>query len=95
MIMINILLLQSLILKSVFADDENKFSLKNKHRNTSLLASGKLLAQEIISNALIYSDISNDEFILMINEEQNYFKLKERIGALENLLVDVKADRSV
>ena len=54
-----------------------------------------MLAQEIISNALIYSDISNDEFILMINEEQNYFKLKERIGALENLLVDVKADRSV
>ena len=59
------------------------------------MASGKLLAQEIISNALIYSDISNDEFILMINEEQNYFKLKERIGALENLLIDIKTEESV
>ena len=74
---------------------EKQWTGKNKHRNISLFASGKLLAQEIISNALIYSDISNDddEFILMINEEQNYFKFKESIRDLENLLVDIKTDR--
>ena len=35
--------------------------------------------EKIISESLIDSDISQDEFTLVINEEQNYFRLKENI----------------
>ena len=41
---------------------------------------GKLNSiEKIISESLIDSDISQDEFTLVINEEQNYFRLKENI----------------
>ena len=55
---------------------------KNKHRKITLLAGSKLNnIEKIISKALIDSDISYDEFTLVINEEQNYFRLKRNIRA--------------
>ena len=45
-----------------------------------MLASSKLNSlEQIVSKALINSDISHEELALLINEEENYFRLKERI----------------
>ena len=42
------------------------------------------MAMAKISNALINSDISHEEFILVINEEQNHFRLKKSVKAKGN-----------
>ena len=52
---------------------ETKEKGKNKHRRIILLAKSKLNSiEKIISKALIESDVSNDEFILVISGEQNF-----------------------
>ena len=52
---------------------ETKRKEKNKHRWVILLAKSKLNSiEKVISKALIDSDVSNDEFILMISGEQNF-----------------------
>ena len=49
---------------------------ENKYIKIVLLAKSKLNSiKKIISKALIDFDISNDEFTVVINEEQSYFKL--------------------
>ena len=46
---------------------------KNKHRRIILLAKSNLNSiEKIISKALIESDVSNDEFILVISGEQKF-----------------------
>ena len=52
---------------------ETKEKEKNKHRRIILLAKSKLNSiEKIISKALIESDVSNDEFILVISGEQKF-----------------------
>ena len=50
---------------------------------------------KIIFYALTDSDISYDEFTLMINKEQSYFRLKESIGSKEDQLGDIIKDRLI
>ena len=47
----------------------------------------------MISRALIGYKIDNEEFILVINEEQNYFRLMERFRAKYDQLSDIEWDR--
>ena len=51
--------------------------------------------EKIISKALIDSDISHKEFTLVINEEQNYFGLKESMKAKENQLSYIEVYRLI
>ena len=51
--------------------------------------------EEIISKALTDSDISHEEFVLVTNKEQNYFRLKESIGAKDDQLSDIERDRLI
>ena len=44
---------------------------------------------------MIDSDISHEEFTVVINKEQNYFRLKESLKAKEVQLKDFEQDRSV
>ena len=55
----------------------------------------KLNSIEKISKALIGSDISHEEFILLINEEENYFRLKESIMAKDDQLSDIGQGRFI
>ena len=48
----------------------------NKHRKIALLARSKLNIEKILSKSLIDSDINHEEFTLVINNEQNYYRLK-------------------
>ena len=58
---------------------------KNKYRKIALLARSKLNSIEyIISKALVGSDIFHEEFKLVINEEKDYFRLKESIKAKDD-----------
>ena len=58
----------------------NSARKRNKHKKIILLAISKLNSlEQIVSKALINSDISHEELALLINEEENYFRLKERI----------------
>ena len=58
---------------------------KNKHRKIVFLASSKLnTIEKILSKGLIEFDVSHDEFTLVINEGQNYFRLKESIKPKED-----------
>ena len=56
---------------------------KNKHGKITLLVRIKL------------NSISQDEFILVINEEQNYFSLKENIRAKVDQLCDIDHNRLI
>ena len=50
-----------------------------------MLARSKLTSVECkISEALINNEISHERFMLIINEERNYWELKERIGMMES-----------
>ena len=49
--------------------------------------------EKISLKGLIDSDISHDEFKLVINEEQNYFMLREIIRAKDNQLSNIERDR--
>lgn len=42
---------------------------------------------------MIDSDISNEEFMLLINDEQNYFRWKESIRAKDNQISDKEWDK--
>ena len=69
---------------------------KNKHRKIALLGRSKLKnIVKIMFYALTDSDISYDEFTLMINKEQSYFRLKESIGPKEDQLGDIIKDRII
>ena len=69
---------------------------KNKHRKIALLGRSKLKnIVKIMFYALTDSDISYDEFTLMINKEQSYFRLKESIGTKEDQLGDIIKDRLI
>ena len=65
---------------------------KKRHKKITLLVSSKLNSIKkiyiYISKALINSDISHDEFAVVINEEQIHFRLKENIRAKGNQLGD-------
>ena len=67
---------------------------KNKHRKIALLSRTKLnIIQNIICKVLIDSDVSHDEFVLGI-EEENYFRLKN-IGVKENQLGGIEQKRLI
>ena len=53
---------------------------KKKHDATELLAKSEFNSTEVlISNALIDSVISHDEFVLINNAQKEYNKMKEKI----------------
>ena len=68
---------------------------KNKHRMIVLLARSNLNNIKIISKVLIDSDISHDEFTLVINEKQSFFRLKENIRAKDDQLSDIEGERII
>lgn len=49
----------------------------------------------MICKALIDSNISNQEFTLVINKEQNQFRLKESIRTKDDQLSDIEQDRFI
>ena len=56
-----------------------------------MLARSKLNSLESkISEALINNEISHEDFMLIINEEKNYRKLKESIKIIKNLRSDTE-----
>ena len=71
-------------------------TMRREKHITLLLVRSKLGSiEKIISKALRDSDISHEEFIPMINEEQNYFRLKERIIAKDDQLSDIEQGRLI
>ena len=68
---------------------------KERKTNTEILlfwAEANWIAWKI-SKTLIDSDISRDKFTLVINEKQNYFRLKGSIRAKDNQLGDIEQNR--
>lgn len=60
------------------------------------MANSKLNSiEKIKSRALVDSDIIYDKFMLAINKEQNYLRLKERIRTKGNKLGDIERDRLI
>lgn len=51
--------------------------------------------KKMICKALIDSNISNQEFTLVINKEQNQFRLKESIRTKDDQLSDIEQDRFI
>ena len=47
----------------------------------------------MISKALIDSDINHDVFTLVINEEQNYFRLEESIRPKDDQMNGIKREK--
>ena len=47
-----------------------------------------------ISEALINNEISNGDFMIIINEERNYRELKERIRMMNSQIRDTKKNLS-
>ena len=65
------------IVVKLFKTTRNK---KKKHNKIITLARSKLNSiRTIISNALIYSEISHKKYTIIINEEEEYKSLKEDI----------------
>ena len=61
---------------------------KKKHNKIVLLAKVELCSIEVlISKALIDSDISHDEFVLINNVLKDYYDMKEQIKNLSKILV--------
>ena len=56
---------------------------------------GKVVIAEKRSKALNDSDISHEEFTLVINEEPNYHRLKEGIRIKDSQLDDIKKERLI
>ena len=50
---------------------------------------------KIISEALVASDISHEEFTQVINKEQNSFRLKETIRAKDDHVSNIERDKSI
>ena len=58
---------------------------KKKHSKIAMLARSKLNSIESkISEVLISSKISHEDFITIINEEKNYRELKEKIRMMKD-----------
>ena len=58
---------------------------KRKHDKIVLLANSKLNNIEVLfSKALIYSNISHDEFILINNTLKEFYNTKEEIKSFNN-----------
>ena len=51
--------------------------------------------EKIMSKALMDSDMSHEEFTLVINEKQNFLRLKESIKRKDSQLGDIKRDRLI
>ena len=69
---------------------------KNKHKKIAILARSKLNSiEEIIPKLLIDFDSSHEKFILVINEEQNWFRFLESIRAKSDQLSDIEWDRLI
>ena len=51
--------------------------------------------EKIMSKALMDSDMSHEEFTLVINEKQNFLRLKESIKRKGSQLGDIKRDRLI
>ena len=69
------------VVKKLLKTIRNK---KKKHYKIVMLARSKLNSVEIeISEALIKSKISHEDFMTTVNEEKNYRELKESIKMLE------------
>lgn len=58
---------------------------KNKCKKIDLLTRSRLDRKaKIISEALVEFDISHEEFMPLINEKQNQFRLKETISKMQS-----------
>ena len=58
---------------------------KKKHNKIVMLARRKLkIIESKISEALINNEISNEEFMTILNEEKKYRELKESIGMMNS-----------
>ena len=69
---------------------------KNKQRMIAYLARSKLNSIEnIVAKLLIDSNISHEEFTLVINKEQNYFRIKESIRAKDDQLTEVEWNKLI
>ena len=69
------------ITKKLFKTTLNK---EKKHDKTVILARSKLYSTRIkIPEALLDNEISYEDFTKIINEEKNYFELKERIRMMK------------
>ena len=51
--------------------------------------------EKIMSKALMDSDMSHEKFTLVINEKQNFLRLKESIKRKDSQLGDIKRDRLI
>lgn len=51
--------------------------------------------ERIVSKLLIDSNISHAEFTLVINKEQNYFRIKESIRAKDDQLTEVEWNKLI
>ena len=69
---------------------------KKTHKKIAILARSKLNSiEEIIPKLLIDFDSSHEKFILVINEEQNWFRFLESIRAKSDQLSDIEWDRLI
>ena len=70
------------IVKKLLKPTRNK---KIKHNKIIMLARSKLNSIESnVSEALIYNEISHENFMIIINEERNYRELKESIRMMNS-----------
>ena len=69
---------------------------KKQDIKITLLARPKLNSiEKVISKTPINSDISHDEFTLVIHKEKKYFMLKESLRAKDNQLDDIEQDNLI
>ena len=81
------------ILKKLLKTSGNK---KKKHNKIVILARCKLNSIESkISEALINSEISHEEFLIIINEEKKYRELKESIRMMNSQRSDVEKNNLI
>ena len=81
------------IVKKLLKTTRNK---KKKHNKIVMLARSKLNSIESkISEALINSEISHEDFITIINEENNYRKLKECIRMMKSQRNDTEKNNLI
>ena len=81
------------ILKKLLKTTGNK---KKKHNKIVILARCKLNSIESkISEALINSEISHEEFLTIINEEKKYRELKESIRMMNSQRSDVEKNNLI
>ena len=65
--------------------------IKKKHNKIIMLARNKLNSIEgKVSEALINTEISHEDFMIIINEEKNYRELKESIRMITSQKIDAE-----